>query len=81
MAVAGIVAVDEPVGVNLEMICCRLKEGASPQDVRSIIAMKVREWKNDEKMARYLRPATLFNRTKFWQYHGQLGKGDSDGMS
>lgn len=64
----------QPVEVNLSMICARLKEGATAQDIRSVIAMKVREWVTDEKMAKNLRPATLFNRTKFWQYHGQLGK-------
>ena len=40
--------------------------------IRSVIAMKAREWSGDEKMREYLRPVTLFNATKFAQYQGQL---------
>ena len=58
--------------MNLERIEARLKEGASFDDCKSIIAKKCGEWSADEKMAQYLRPATLFNREKFWSYHGQL---------
>lgn len=61
-----------PVAVNIDQIKARLKEGATPQECKQIIAMKTREWKNDPVMSKFLRPATLFNRTKFWQYHGQL---------
>lgn len=66
--------------VNLEIIIARLNDGASFEDCRSVIAKKCREWKGDEKMTNYLRPATLFNRTKFAQYQGELIGGD-DGMS
>lgn len=62
----------EPVMVNIEMIVARLKEGATPDDCRAVIAKKCREWKTDERMSLYLRPATLFNRTKFAQYKGEL---------
>lgn len=62
----------EEVPANLDRIEARLKEGAAFDDCKSIIAKKCREWGADEKMAEYLRPATLFNREKFWQYHGQL---------
>jgi hypothetical protein len=37
-----------------------------------VIAKKCREWLHDEHMNEYLRPATLFNRTKFAQYQGEL---------
>ena len=37
-----------------------------------VIAKKVREWGADPKMSTYLRPATLFNATKFAQYQGEL---------
>lgn len=57
--------------VNLELIAARLKEGATVADCRMVIARKCREWLTDEKMAVYLRPATLFNRTKFNQYIGE----------
>ena len=62
----------EPVPANLELICARLAEGATVEDCRAVIAKKSRDWATDEKMAQYLRPATLFNRTKFAQYKGEL---------
>ncbi len=61
-----------PVPVNLSLICARLDEGATEQDCKSVIARKVRDWKDDVKMREFLRPATLFNREKFAQYQGQL---------
>ena len=60
------------ISTNLDFIAGRLKEGASVQDCKSIIAMKCRKWLTDEKMKDYLRPATLFNKTKFAQYKGEL---------
>lgn len=62
-----------PVDANLKPILARLKEGATEQDLRQVIALKCRAWATDEKMAVYLRPATLFNATKFAQYVGELG--------
>lgn len=63
----------QPVAANLELIAARLKDGASVDDLRAVIAKKCREWATDDKMRFYLRPATLFNRTKFAQYQGELG--------
>lgn len=60
------------VDANLGPIMARLKEGASERDFRVVIARKCREWGTDEKMAHYLRPATLFNATKFAQYVGEV---------
>jgi uncharacterized phage protein (TIGR02220 family) len=59
------------VRANLEFIEARLQEGYGATDCKQVIAMKVREWKGTE-MDMYLRPATLFNRTKFSQYFGCL---------
>lgn len=61
-----------PVKANLNLISARLKEGATVMECRQVIAKKSREWATDEKMAEYLRPATLFNATKFAQYVGEL---------
>ncbi|MHB1948752.1 MAG: conserved phage C-terminal domain-containing protein [Gammaproteobacteria bacterium] len=61
-----------PVEANLKLIIARLKSGASVMDCRQVIAKKTREWKKDEKMSDYLRPATLFNAIKFEQYVGEL---------
>lgn len=60
------------VDTNLGFISARLESGVSVDDCRAIIAKKCREWKSDPKMDLYLRPATLFNKTKFEQYVGEL---------
>lgn len=62
----------QPVDANLKMIAARLKEGATVDDCRAVIAMKCREWGTDEKMEEYLRPKTLFSATNFAQYRGRL---------
>ena len=68
-----------PKGVptaNAEYVMCRLKEGYSVQDCRSVIAMKCREWGADDKMYKYLRPETLFRRSNFESYIGEIGPED-----
>lgn len=60
-----------PGKVNLDFIAERLKEGATVVECRQVIAKKAREWMGTD-MESYLRPATLFNRTKFAQYQGEL---------
>ena len=62
----------KPTLVNLEFIVARLKEGYTETQCRQVVVRKAREWGSDEKMAGYLRPATLFNREKFNQYAGEL---------
>lgn len=61
----------QDVPANLEFISARLKE-ADVKTIKRVIAMKCDEWHDDERMAQFLRPATLFNRTNFAQYVGQL---------
>lgn len=58
--------------VFIEMICARLMDGATEQDCKSIIARKYMEWGSDEVMSKYVRPQTLFNRSKFANYVGEL---------
>jgi uncharacterized phage protein (TIGR02220 family) len=60
-----------PVEVNLKLIIARLKSGATVMACRQVIAKKTREWNGNVKMDEYLRPATLFNATKFEQYLGE----------
>ncbi|MCH7825028.1 MAG: conserved phage C-terminal domain-containing protein [Acidobacteria bacterium] len=73
----------QDVDAHMNMIMARLKDLAARNghslddaeaDCRSVIAFKVREWGSDEEMSKYLRPATLFNATKFASYHGELYK-------
>lgn len=61
-----------PTGANLKPIQARLREGYSVDDCRMVIAQRVRKWSADDKMREFLRPATLFNATKFNQYAGEL---------
>lgn len=63
----------KPVNANLELIVARLREGFDPDDIRAVIAKKCREWGGDDKMGDYLRPKTLFGRTNFANYEGELG--------
>ncbi len=62
-----------PVSANLDLIVTRLRSGVSAESCKTVIDRKVSQWSRDPKMAKYLRPATLFNRTKFEQYLGELG--------
>lgn len=52
------------------LICARIADGFTEQNLRGIIARKAREWAGTE-MAKYLRPETLFNRTKAESYLGE----------
>ncbi len=61
-----------PVAENMELIIDRLRSGATVTQCRQVIAKKTREWSNDPHMENFLRPATLFNPTKFEQYVGEL---------
>lgn len=61
-----------PVKVNLDLIKARLEEGYTKDDILKVIDEKCKAWVNDEKMKPYLRPETLFNRTKLAQYSGEL---------
>lgn len=61
------------VDSTLRPIVARLKEGYTPERLREIAFYKIEQWGADEKMAEYLRPATLYNATKCAQYDGELG--------
>lgn len=62
----------EPVKSNLDFIVNRMNEGGTLTICKQIIALKCRTWLTDEKMKYALRPKTLFNKTNFWQYKGEL---------
>ncbi len=68
-----------PVPANIDLIASRLKEGYTLQECKSVIARKCRAWKDDDKMDAFLRPLTLFARSNFANYAGELV--DHDGMS
>jgi uncharacterized phage protein (TIGR02220 family) len=58
---------------NSEYVIARLKEGYTVQECKQVIASKCRGWLHDEKMFRYLTPETLFRRSNFERYLGELG--------
>lgn len=70
----------EPVESNLSLITSRLREAAeqypNPKRLAALVIIsKVNESKDKGSPfhdGKYLRPATLFGATKFWQYVGDL---------
>ena len=62
----------QPDSVNAQLISTRLNEGATVDQCKQVIVLMCRQWLNDPKMNRLLRPATLFNHANFSQYVGQL---------
>ena len=53
--------------MSQRLIKARLNEGYTINDFKAVIDKKAEEWKDDPKMAQYLRPETLFG-TKFESY-------------
>lgn len=60
------------VDANLGHIQARLKSGIDVQTCKTLIARKVRDWTPKPEMAPYLRPETLFNKTKFETYLAEV---------
>lgn len=57
------------------LIDARLNEGYSLEDFRKVIDNKVADWGTDAQMEQYLRPATLFQASKFDGYLNQKNAG------
>ena len=53
---------------TLRLVRGRYNEGYRLEDFIKVIDTKVREWKNNEEMAKFLRPSTLFSRGHFEEY-------------
>jgi uncharacterized phage protein (TIGR02220 family) len=65
------------VDSNTRLIQARLDSGATAEQIKAVIDVKVKEWAKDRKWSKYLRPKTLFNATNFEQYLGELPKKQS----
>jgi uncharacterized phage protein (TIGR02220 family) len=52
----------------VELISARINEGYSLDKVKAVVWFKTKQWLRDATMKKYLRPDTLFNRTKFTSY-------------
>lgn len=55
---------------NNSLINARLEDGYTVDDIKKVIDIKCDEWLNTD-MDKYLRPETLFNKTKFENYVNQ----------
>jgi uncharacterized phage protein (TIGR02220 family) len=64
--------------VNLSFIEARIKEKFKEDDFKKVIDHKVSEWKDNPKMKKYIRPATLFG-DKFNGYLVEAHETKSDG--
>ena len=57
---------------TMKLINARIKEGYTLEDFKKVIDIKVKDWGKVERgkkdMRKYLRPQTLFNKTKFENY-------------
>lgn len=60
------------VDVNLGFIEARLKSGVDVQTCKTLICRKIHDWAQKPDMQTYLRPETLFNKTKFESYLASL---------
>lgn len=60
------------IDTNLDMIQARLASGVTIRECWQVIIHKTREWTENSEMRQYIRPATLFNKTKFEAYYGEL---------
>jgi uncharacterized phage protein (TIGR02220 family) len=62
------------VDATLGFIQARLKSGIDVQTCRTLIMRKIHDWKDRPDMQTYLRPETLFNKTKFEGYLAEVTK-------
>jgi uncharacterized phage protein (TIGR02220 family) len=55
---------------NLLLIAARLdEEGVTVESMMQMVRRMCSKWRTDPKMSEYLRPETLFGKTKFESYH------------
>lgn len=60
------------ISTHLDLIRTRLKEpGVDVEGVRKMIDSKCAEWLHDAEMSKFLRPSTLFGKTKFGSYYDE----------
>ena len=69
-----------PSDTNLNFIRARIKDGIADWQLKAIVSLKCEQWTGTD-MEKYLRPATLFNKTKCEQYLGELPREESNGVS
>ncbi|MCB2828920.1 conserved phage C-terminal domain-containing protein [Streptococcus dysgalactiae] len=65
------------VKTNTDLVKARLKDSYTLEDFKAVIDKKCSEWGNSD-MAKYLRPSTLFNASKFESYLNQPEASNGD---
>lgn len=58
----------------IELLSRLLHQQYTEKEIRQVIAKQTREWGGNPEMAKYLRPMTLFRKSNFENYVGELGK-------
>lgn len=58
---------------HVKFINARLAEGHTVEQCKAVIDQQAELWRDQEGMWQYMRPATLFNASKFSSYVGMLG--------
>lgn len=53
---------------NVQLITARLNDGYTVEDFKKVIDKKVKAWKSDSKMCKFLKPSTLFAPSHFDDY-------------
>ncbi len=57
---------------NRELVRARYREKRTLEQFKIVIDKKFEQWFTDEKMSKFLRPSTLFNRTNFENYLNEV---------
>lgn len=65
---------------TVQLIDARLEEGRTLEDFKRVIDIKTAKWRGDSRMDDYLRPETLFNRTKMEAYLNENPPGALGGV-
>lgn len=63
-----------PIKANLTKISALFKAGFKEREIVEVIQLKTIQWKNNPKMALYLRPETLFREKNFESYINEVAR-------
>ncbi|MFH0385222.1 phage replisome organizer N-terminal domain-containing protein [Streptococcus sp. A18] len=67
------------IATHTKFIQARYKDGYTLEDFKKVIDTKVAQWKNNNEMAKYLRPKTLFSPSNFDSYLNESPKQSQTG--
>ena len=57
---------------NKDIIMARIHEGYTSKEIATVTLHKIKDWNADPKMSKYLRPSTIYNKTKFEAYLNEI---------